>query len=529
MKVRLVLFLVLAAMATSAEAQMLSIPGVVTTATEIRIDPSARVPLTTLPRGTDVTVLSVQEGWVQVAFEDLRYGRRVGYVPRTTVTFGTAGLSPAAHTPAPKSPAEPVALPAASPASIPDTRPVAAVAPPTPVKPTVTAARPPVRSVEAEFPSATSSSSPAPAAEPQPATRTVVSTEGAFPDGTVARSTAPVQPTASVVSEPRPSDTPAVAVVHAPVSVSRSAEPSHAAASLAMRAPVTLKRGMRITLMIPRALLKEDAERSSREAPAVAVDITAARGGDATVNGTTDWMRAGLPSLLEASIERVTREKDHTALKLQATSARGTDMVVTLRVAHSVSDPAATLGQLIVDGGAETPAALAYRKEAHTAVAEAVFAGDLKNLSDERKRAILATLQESSGAPDVHVHDGQLYASFELGVDRRAFNDRFADESAIVAYVLNETMLPEVRKMAKSLAQVPELRGMRVVYRIPHKAKPGAPEKQYRVELLADMRQVVAFAGAGLTNDAFVGASTLRVDGKPLEVDLEAVSPLATD
>ena len=70
MNCRPALLLVIAiVMPAAARAQMTSAPGVVIEEAAVRIDPTARVPLTTLSRGTDVTVLSVQESWVQIAFE----------------------------------------------------------------------------------------------------------------------------------------------------------------------------------------------------------------------------------------------------------------------------------------------------------------------------------------------------------------------------------------------------------------------------------------------------------------------------
>jgi len=278
---------------------------------------------------------------------------------------------------------------------------------------------------------------------------------------------------------------------------------------------------MQVTLTMPRALLKADESGASHTGQVVGADIVGARGG-AAVNGVSDWRGAGLPSMLTATIKKITRKGDVTALELQATSPRGSEMLVTLRFADSVADPEGTLGQLDVEGGPDTPAALTSRREAHAAVADAVFVGDLGSLPRERKLAILATLQSAAGAPDVHLHDGQLYASFDLGADIRVFDERSADQANILAYVLNGTVLPEVRKMAQSLASVPELHGMRVVYRIPHQSSPRAAAKDYQLELIADMKQAVALAGGEVTNAAFVDGAKMLVDGQPVRVDLTA-------
>src|SRR5678809_1263396 len=97
-----------------------------------------------------VTVLSVQENWVQIAFEDLRYGRRVGYIPRSQIKIAGTGAAAPAVRETSRNTSEPVrALPGAAPA-----------------------ARPPVRSVAAEFPSATPS--PDTPTELRPATGAVI-------------------------------------------------------------------------------------------------------------------------------------------------------------------------------------------------------------------------------------------------------------------------------------------------------------------------------------------------------------------
>jgi hypothetical protein len=286
---------------------------------------------------------------------------------------------------------------------------------------------------------------------------------------------------------------------------------------------------MSVTLMIPRTLLKEDGYLALRNVPIVAADVTGAEGEGAAINGVKEWMPAGLPSLLQASIKKVTRNKDHTELELRGNDVRGAELVVKLRFAHSLPDPQATLGELLIEGAPDTPAALKYRQEAHAAVAGAIFAGDLKDLPEERKLSILATLQRSAGAPDVHLHEGRVHASFDLGVDGTIFNDSTADEQTIVAQVLNETLLPQVRQMAKSLADVPELHGMRVLYRIPHKPKRAAATKEYRVELVADMTDVVKFAKVAVTNQEFLDASKVVVDGNSVQLTLAPPSAAAVD
>ena len=615
MNVRLVIPLVLAlAMPAAARAQMITAPGVVVETTPVRIDPTARVPLATLPRGTDVTVVNVEESWVQVAFEDLRYGRRVGYVPRSAVSFAMPGAPSAARVESPNSlfqpvnaapaaapgapvdtraasapaaaqtPAKPAATraaappPTATPVKAPDTAastPAAAALPPLTMAPAVPATvdpaeKAPIRLVESQFPAIAPAPARVKAIEPGTTPRPVVSIGNAFPDLTPsglpgANATAPVseaparaaEVAAGVIAPPvivppaeravvpaaervvltaeptlvlpaerdvvlvkeSPALPPAVAPVAAPA-LSPAAAPIVARAPSTLRTPVSPKRGMPVTLMIPRSLLADEAARASRKTQAVRADVTGFKREGAAVNGVTDWMRVGLPSLLEGSIRKITRERDHTALEVETAGPRG-DMVVTLRFADSVSDPEATLGQLLVEGSASTPAALAYRAEAHAALADAIFIGDLKELPEARKLSILSTLQTAPGAPDVHLRGGQVYASFDLGVDERVFDDRSADEATIVAYVLSETVLPAIRKMARSLAEARELHGMRVLYRIPHYARLRMAEKAYRLEMVVEMKHIAEFAGAAMTNEAFVDAATILVDGHRVRVELE--------
>ena len=125
-----------------------------------------------------------------------------------------------------------------------------------------------------------------------------------------------------------------------------------------------------------------------------------------------------------------------------------------------------------------------------------------------------------AAAHDMHVVDGHAYLSFDLGLDATVFDDRSANVESIVARVLKQTVLPRVRQVAKGLPQVPNARGIRVLYRIPH----PAAAKEYRLELVADMPHVVAFAVAGTTDEAFVNGSTLRVDGNGIRVDLTRIA-----
>jgi hypothetical protein len=275
---------------------------------------------------------------------------------------------------------------------------------------------------------------------------------------------------------------------------------------------------MPVTVMIPRGLLKDDGPVSGRRLPVVAADIDNPTGRQISVNGRSDWMQAGLPSLLEVSVERIRHLKGHTELEL-----RGTDVVVKLRFADSVVEPEATLGQLVAAGGRETEAAQRYRDEAHAALAT-LLPGDLRELEDSRKRSILAALQSAPGSPDVHVHEGQLYASYDLGVDGLVYNDRDFDRPTIVAYVLNETVLTRLRDISRSLPDVPELRGIRVVHRIPHKSAKNAPADEYRLEIVATTEQGVKFSEGAISDQALLDASVLLIDGSPLQIRLAASS-----
>jgi hypothetical protein len=378
--------------------------------------------------------------------------------------------------------------------------------------------------MESEFPASVSPAASAP--DKKQPTRSVAAGE-VFPDlsresapsSSPAASSAPTSsplpipfPSASGVT-PRAQPTPAVLAA-------RAAAPPSAAIAMTRRPSVSPKRGMPVTLLIPRALLKGDDDRASRRGSVWLADVTAIDRNAAAVNGRSDWMQAGLPSMLEASVGKITAKKDYTDVELQTTGPQGPGAIVTLRFSGLVPDPEATLGQLILEGGGDTAAARVYRAEAHASVADAVFSGELKSLPQPRKLSILSTLQDTPGAPDVHVQNGGVYASFDLGGDVREFDARSSDVETIVAYVLRETLLPEMRKMAKTLTSVPELRGMRVVYRIPHEGKSRAIEDQYQLEVIAGMSDVLAFAAGELSSEALIDGATISVDGKNVDVNL---------
>jgi hypothetical protein len=131
-----------------------------------------------------------------------------------------------------------------------------------------------------------------------------------------------------------------------------------------------------------------------------------------------------------------------------------------------------------------------------------------------------ALAEPAATAHDVPLVDGHI--SFDLGVDATVFDSRSADVESIVAQVLKQTVLPRVRQAAKTLPQVPGARGIRVLYRIPYHDAQAA--REYRLELVADMPHVMAFAVAGTTDEAFVAGSTLRVDGNTMRVDLTRIT-----
>ena len=548
MTARLLLALV-SILAVSAEAHaqmMMRVHARVIEKAAVRIEPSlTRTPLTTLTPGTVVTVLNIDGDWVNVEFEDERYGRRFGYMARRSVSLpsaassrpaerprtqtqaadraGTATSVGASNTAAEASPrsaaAGPVPAPASpQPAATSSPKPVEAVHFPAPASPKPAATEPKpaaagARSEEAGRTSVDASSRPIELTKSEELTRTSSAT--LEPLGNAAPHEAspprPASPEATpvAVEAAAPSPAPRDPASPAPADVARDARVG--------RDPVTPTKGMPVTLMIPRALLKEDGYTTGRRMPILAADIDSASEKPLSVNGRADWMLAGLPSLVEASVEKVNRTKDYTELEL-----RGKDLAVKLRFAHAVADPEQTLGQLVAEGGRDADAAVRYRKEAHAALARSFFPRDLGNLDEERKLAILAAFQSSAGAPEIHVAGNRLYASFDLGSDGNVYNDLDFDQAFIVAHVLNETLLARVRELSKSLPDVPELSGVRVLYRIPHKHQKRVAPEEYRLEIVASREHFASFSRSEITGQELLDASTLTVDGKPARIPLAA-------
>jgi hypothetical protein len=434
---RLVILLVLAmAVPSVSRAQVTSEPGVVLEATPIRIAPTATVPLATLPRGMDVTVLAIEDGWLQVAFEDLRYGRRVGYVPRSTVSFSlptppTARVDTPAGAPRPT----PVVASAPAPAKPVDKRAAAA-----------NTAKPSATSAAASVATAKAAAAVKPAARPP-----VQLVEADFPDLV----------------------TPAQKTVRASAAA--------AAAKPAARPPVRLVEAEFPDLVTP--------PRKTAAAPKARQVVSI---GDAFADA------ANAPAAGAAS----------NAAGPAAASAL-TDGTARPSAATTAPRPAVRLVH------AEFPAV----------ASAAVDADDPKPAS--RSVASIGNAFPALGetAPAAG-HDMQLvdgHVSFDLGVDASVLDDPSADVELIVARVLKHTVLPRVRQLAKTLPPVPGARGIRVLYRIPLQAGPQA-SKEYRLELVADMPHVVAFAVAGTTDEAFVAGSTLRVDGNTMRVDLTRIA-----
>ena len=581
MKARLLCALVsVMAMAVGVHAQAIRVHARLITRAAVRIEPNpARTPLTTLAPGTVVTVTGVEGAWLSIEFDDDRYGKRFGYIVRTAVNLPTTQPSQPAERPKPQTqaPARPAAPPSAearpaegnrgsaeaSSRPVESSKPVEATSripeaaardgeagskPAEPGKPLEVTGRFPEaakagsRQVDASKPVEITGKFPeaAKAGSRQVDASKPVEITGKFPDagaGSVKAVSRPAEskpveitgkfPEARIVSaEPtvEPARTPGPALSKASsVATPEAASPEPAEATTsspampgrsapAGRQPVAPKKGMPVTLMIPRGLLKEDGYLPGRRVPILTADIVGSTGKPLSVNGRADWMLAGLPSLVEASVEKVSRTKNYTELELRAN-----EVAVKLRFANGVDDPEATLGQLVAEGGRDTAAAVRYRDEAHAALARTFFPGDL---GEERRLAILASLQSSAGSPDIQLRGNQLYASFDLGVDEKVYDDLKFDQAFIVAHVLNETVLTRVRELSKSLPDEPELVGMRLLYRIPHKHEKRVPPQEYRVEIITSREHAAMFAASEITAQEFLDSSALTVDGKSVQVPL---------
>ena len=100
------------------------------------------------------------------------------------------------------------------------------------------------------------------------------------------------------------------------------------------------------------------------------------------------------------------------------------------------------------------------------------------------------------------------------------YNDLDFDQAYIVAHVLSETLLTRVRELSKSLPDAPELSGVQVLYRIPHKHQKRAAAEEYRLELVATRELLAGFSTSEITGQDFLDAATLMVDGKPVRIPL---------
>jgi hypothetical protein len=87
--------------------------------------------------------------------------------------------------------------------------------------------------------------------------------------------------------------------------MSPAAAPIVTRAPSTLRTPVSPKRGMPVTLMIPRSLLADEASRASRKTQAVRADVTGFKREGAAVNGVTDYARRA------AVVARRIDPKDH--------------------------------------------------------------------------------------------------------------------------------------------------------------------------------------------------------------------------
>jgi len=426
-----------------------------------------REPILMLERGVVIQVIRVEGAWTNIRVEGSRLGDRYGYIETRFLQQpgGAASSSGPSPTPAPS----------------------AKSATPT-----------------------TSTQSPTPSSKGSNNGATTAPASSVASTPVVQPSPPPLQPTPAAVAD-------SAAPIASTTTLSNNAPPRPNPALALNRRSIPLTKGTSVTITVPSALLQYDGYFIRGGTRIVAANISAADDGVA-VNDSAEWKLAGLPALVDVSFEKVSKKKNYTEVEL-----RGPIAVVKLRFDGSVRSVESALGEVAIPGNHRSDGVDQYLGEVYDMLSPTFFGGNLAALSTDRKRAILSAVQSAPGG-DVRLYKGQPYAYFDLGTDGSVYNDLRFNQVSLIANVLNEQLFTRMRGLSRYFSGVPELPGVTVTYQIRHKSflEKYAPESIYYLEIYGPMDQMQKFAAADITNQQFLDASVVLVDGNRVQIPLSA-------
>jgi hypothetical protein len=280
---------------------------------------------------------------------------------------------------------------------------------------------------------------------------------------------------------------------------------------LAKQWPIDAPKGATVVVKIPIHFWKSEDASFSTGTPIYTVDSDA-------VLGSSQWETTGLPYFGDFVVTKVFEFRPLYKLRYTDVELRSDTAWVKLRFQPG-ADLRAGFNALTFKGKWDTFEASDYYKTTVFGVGKAIFTGQLSNIPDSSKLALLRIAGKGLATLSSETYKDKAYIGFSLPLSGTVYNTVKLNESARVATVVNSRLT-----LLKSLAVIAGdagLEGVKITEKIFYRSFVSETvAKSDTLELYAPLKVIKSFADADITNQQFIDQCIAILNSNRVQVSL---------
>ena len=236
------------------------------------------------------------------------------------------------------------------------------------------------------------------------------------------------------------------------------------------------------------------------------------------VIGSSQWATTGLPYFGEFVVTKVLEFRPLYKLRYTDVELRNDTVWVKLRFQPG-ADLRAGFNALTVKGKWDAFEASDYYKTVVFGVGKTIFTGQLSNIPDSSKLALLRIAGKGLATLSSETYKDKAYIGFSLPLSGTVYNTIKLNESARVATVVNSRL-----SLLKSLAVIAGdagLEGVKITDKIFYRNFVSETvAKVDTLELYAPLKLIKQFADADITNQQFIDQCIAILNSNRVQVSL---------
>ena len=283
-----------------------------------------------------------------------------------------------------------------------------------------------------------------------------------------------------------------------------------------------VSKGQSIILKVPHSAWVREKLNAMSGQPIYTIEI------DNSFLAARKWEQGEMPFLVEFHLEKTEdcgRMRYDCKMKgYRQAELRSEGVWVKLRFAPDVSEPGAAFHDLVALGTLPQFEDSDYFKtKVYAAQVPKIFVGPLSDLPDEAKwKLFLASLHSGAERIASETYKNKPYLVMQMGETPNAYNSLRLNQSARVAKHVNESLLDLLKKFGSSLPEKGDLFGIKLEQKILFKdfTRENDSYSIDNLNLYAPVESIRKFDDADITNQQFIDACIVLVNGNRIQVNL---------